>query len=103
LKEGKFEVVNDEGIVWQITRKAGIQREENEAMGVTVEYLVEWIDDCTFRLLPYKVIRNDARLELGDDFKFIVEIVEIGDSTFVQETTVWKTGQYIVAEVKIIK
>ena len=104
LREGKFEIDDIEnGGTWTITRKAGIQREENEAMGVAVEYLVEWIDDCTYRLLPYNVIRNDARLELGGDAKFIVEIIEINDDSFVQETTIWTTGQYITAEVKIVK
>ncbi len=104
LREGKFEIEDIEnGGVWTITRKAGIQHEENEAMGVAVEYLVEWIDDCTYRLLPYNVVRNDARLELGGDAKFIVEIIEINEDSFIQETTVWTTGQYITAEVKIIK
>lgn len=105
LKEGKFQsddILNGGGI-WDITRKNGIQKEVNEAMGVAVEYLIEWIDDCTFRLLPMNVIRNDARLELGGDAKFIVEIVEVTDSTYVQETTVWKTGQYVDVEVKILR
>lgn len=104
VKEGRFQIDDEEnGGVWIITRKDGIQREENETLGVAVEYLVEWIDDCTFRLLPFNVARNDARLELGGDAKFIVEIVEIQDSTFIQETTIWKTGQYISAEVKIVR
>jgi hypothetical protein len=104
VKEGKFEIEDSEnGGVWMITRKAGVQREENESAGISVEYLIEYIDDCTFRLLPYNIIRNDARLELGGDAKFIVEIVEILDDTYIQETTVWKTGQYISAEVKIIR
>lgn len=104
LKEGKFQADNFEGPgVWDITRKAGVQKEVNEAIGVAVEYLIEWIDDCTFRLLPLNVIRNDARLELGGDTKFIVEIVDVSDSTYIQETTVWKTGQYIDVEVKIVR
>lgn len=104
LKEGKFQVDNFEGPgVWDITRKAGVQKEVNDAIGVSVEYLIEWIDDCTFRLLPMNVIRNDARLELGGDTKFIVEIVDVSDSTYLQETTVWKTGQYIDVEVKILR
>lgn len=104
VKEGNFEIEDFEnGGVWKITRKAGVQREENESIGVAVEYLIEWIDDCTFRLLPYNILRNDARLELGGDTKFIVEIVEILDSAYVQETTVWKTGQYISVEVKIVR
>jgi len=104
LKEGKFQAENFEGPgVWDITRKAGVQKEVNDAIGVAVEYLVEWIDDCTFRLLPLNVIRNDQRLELGGDTKFIVEIVDVSDSSYVQETTVWKTGQYIDVEVKILR
>jgi len=104
LKEGKFETEPlEDGGVWEIVRKSGIQKETNDALGVSVEYLIEWIDDCTFRLLPLNILRNDPGLELGGDTKFIVEIVEVSDSSYMQETTVWKTGQYIDVEVKILR
>jgi hypothetical protein len=103
LKEGRFEIHDKKTGISVITRKAGVQREENEQMGVVVEYLMEWIDECSFRLLPFKVIRNDNNLELDGDLKLVVEIVEIRDSVYIQETTAWATGQFETEEVRIIR
>lgn len=103
VKEGKFEIHDKKSGVSVITRKGGIQREENEQMGVVIEYLTEWIDECSFRLIPFKVVRNDNNLELDADMKLVVEIVEIRENTYIQETTAWATGQYETEEVKIIR
>lgn len=103
VKEGRFEIHDKISGVSVITRKGGIQREENEQMGVVVEYLTEWLDECTFRLVPFKVIRNDNKLDLDDDLKLEVEIVEVHDTHYVQITTSWVTGQNETEQVKIIK
>ncbi|MBL7846017.1 MAG: hypothetical protein JNL40_01015 [Cyclobacteriaceae bacterium] len=103
LKEGKFEIHDKVNGVSVITRKGGVQREENEKLGVVVEYLTEWLDECTFRLVPFKVVRNDNNLDMDGDLKLEVEIVEIREDTYVQITTSWVTGQNETEEVKIIK
>jgi hypothetical protein len=103
VKEGKFEIHDKKTGVSVITRKGGIQREENEQLGVVVEYLTEWIDECSFRLVPFKVIRNDNNLELDADMKLVVEIVEIREGVYIQETTAWATGQFETEEVRIIR
>lgn len=72
-------------------------------MGIVVEYLTEWLDDCSFRLVPFKVIRNDNNLDMDGDLKLEVEIVEISDSTYTQITTAWATGQNETEVVKIIR
>jgi hypothetical protein len=103
IKEGRFEISDEKTGVSIITRKGGIQREENEQMGVVIEYLTDWIDECSFRLVPFKVVRNDNNLELDADLKLIVEIIEVREGLYIQETTAWATGQYQTEEVKIIK
>lgn len=103
VKEGKFEIHDKKTGVSVITRKGGIQREENAQLGVVIEYLTEWIDECSFRLIPFKVIRNDNNLELDADMKLVVEIVEIREGVYIQETTAWATGQYETEEVRIIR
>lgn len=103
VKEGKFEIHDKKTGVSVITRKAGIQREENAQLGVVIEYLTEWIDECSFKLVPFKVIRNDNNLELDADMKLVVEIVEIREGVYIQETTAWATGQYETEEVRIIR
>ena len=103
VKEGKFEIHDKVNGVSLITRKGGVQREENEQMGVVVEYLTEWLDECTFRLVPFKVIRNDNKLDLDDDLKLEVEIVEVHDGHYVQITTSWVTGQNETEHVNMIK
>lgn len=103
VKEGKFEIQDKKTGLSVITRKNGIQREENEQLGVVIEYLTEWIDDCTFRLVPFKVVRNDNNLELDADMKLVVEIIEVREGVYIQETTAWATGQYETEEVRIIR
>ena len=103
VKEGKFEIHDKKTGVSVITRKGGIQREENEKMGVIIEYLTEWIDECSFRLVPFKVVRNDNNLQLEGDLKLVVEIIEIREDVYIQETTAWATGQYETEEVRIIR
>lgn len=103
LKEGKFKIEDKINGTSIITRSHGIQREENEQMGIVVEYLTEWLDDCSFRLVPFKVIRNDNNLDMDGDLKLEIEIVEISDSTYTQITTAWATGQNETEVVKIIR
>jgi len=103
VKEGRFEIHDKKTGISVITRKGGIQREENEQLGVVIEYLTEWIDECSFRLVPFKVVRNDNHLELDSDMKLVVEIIEVREGMYIQETTAWATGQYETEEVKIIR
>ncbi len=103
LKEGKFQIEDKINGVSIITRAGGIQREENEQMGIIVEYLTEWLDPCTYRLVPFKVIKNDKNLDMDSDLKLEIEIVEIRDGSYTQITTSWATGQNETEEVKIIK
>ena len=103
LKEGKFQVEDKENGVSIITRKAGIQREENEELGIVVEYLTEWIDACTYRLVPFKVIRNDNKLDMDGDLKLIIEIIEIKEDSYTQITTSLVTKKNETETVKIIK
>lgn len=103
LKEGKFQIEDKVNGTSLITRSHGVQREENEQLGIVVEYLTEWLDACTFRLVPFKVIRNDNKLDMDGDLKLEIEIVEISDSTYTQITTAWATGQNETEVVKIIR
>jgi hypothetical protein len=103
LKEGKFQIEDKESGVSIITRKAGIQREENEELGIVVEYLTEWIDPCTYRLVPFKVIRNDNKLDMDGDLKLIIEIIEIKEDSYTQITTSFVTKKNETEIVKIIK
>ena len=103
LKEGKFQVEDKENGVSIITRKAGIQREENEELGIVVEYLTEWIDACTYRLVPFKVIRNDNKLDMDGDLKLVIEIIEIKEDSYTQITTSLVTKKNETETVKIIK
>lgn len=103
LKEGRFHIHDKVNGLSVITRSRGIQREENEQLGIVVEYLTEWLDDCSFRLVPFKVVRNDNNLDMNGDLKLEVEIVEINDSTYTQITTAWATGQNETEVVKIIR
>jgi len=103
VKEGKFEIHDKKEGTSVITRKGGVQHEENEMMGVVVEYLTEWLDECTFRLVPYKVLRNDNDLDLENDLKLEIEIVEVYDKMYVQVTTSMVTGQTETELVKIIR
>jgi len=103
LKEGTFQIDDKENGLSVITRKAGIQREENEQMGIIVEYLTEWIDACNYRLVPFKVIKNDNNLDMDADLKLNITIMEIHEKHYVQVTYSQATGKTEVEDVQIIK
>jgi len=103
LKEGKFKLETDYAGVTVITRKGDIQREENEKYGMITEDKIEWINECTYRLIPFKVIKNDSKIDLTTDMKFEMEIIEVKPDSYVQKTTSRLTGQSLTNEIKIIK
>jgi len=103
LKEGKFKLEDEVSGVTIITRTSDIQREENEKYGIISEDKIEWINDCTFRLIPYKIIKNDSKIDFSTDMKLEIEITEIREGSYMQKTTSRLTGQSLSKEVKMIK
>lgn len=103
LKDGKYEIYDPEEGLSTITRKDGIQREENNLQGIIVEYLIEWLNPCTFRLVPFKVIKNENNLDMEADLKLLIEIVEIREDMYVQITYSAVTNKSEVEEVKFVK
>jgi hypothetical protein len=103
LKEGKFKLDNETSGVTLITRTGDIQREENEKYGIITEDKVEWINECSYKLTPYKVIKNDSKIDFSTDMKLEIEIIEIKADSYVQKTTSRLTGQSRTVEIQIIK
>lgn len=104
LKEGKFRIEDPGGSgITIITRTRNIQREENEDFKIITEDKIEWINHCTYRLIPYKVIKNEGTLDLSTDLKLEIEIIKINADSYIQRTTSRLTGKSLEAEVKIVK
>ena len=86
-----------------ITRTETIQREENEEYGIITEDKIEWINDCTFKLIPYRVIKNDNKIDFSTDYKLEVEIILIKETSYIQKTTSRLNGVSLEKEIIIIK
>ena len=103
LKEGKFQLTDESSGITIITRKDGIQREENAKMGVIVEDKIQWINDCTYRLIPYKIIKNESGIDLSIDLQLEIEIIDIQSDHYVQRTLLRLNNQSFFKEIFIVK
>ena len=103
LKTGKFKLESEQSGVTMITRTETIQREENEEYGIITEDKIEWINDCTFKLIPYRVIKNDNKIDFSTDYKLEVEIILIKETSYIQKTTSRLNGVSLEKEIIIIK
>jgi hypothetical protein len=86
-----------------IYRTEWIQREENDKFGIITEDSVKWINDCTYTLIPYRVIKNNSKIPIETDFKLQIEIVEVKEKSYRQKTTSLITGEIFTNEVMIVK
>jgi hypothetical protein len=102
LKEGKFKLENQGSGLTLITRTGDIQREENDQYKIITEDKIEWINECTYRLIPYKVIKNESGIDMSIDLKLEIEIIKINKDSYIQRTTSRVTSKSLEAEVKII-
>ena len=103
LRSGKFKLVDEYAGTTIITRTETIQREENDQYGTITEDKIKWINNCTYRLTPYKVVRNESNLDLSMDFKMEIEIVEIKENSYTRIATARRTKQTIKSEVEILE
>ena len=103
LKIGKFKLEDEQSGVTIITRTETIQREENEKYGIITEDKIEWINDCTFKLIPYRVIKNDNKIDFSIDYKLEVEIISIKENSYIQRTTSRLNGVSREKEILITK
>lgn len=62
-RTGKFEVDNHDGTISYITRTGKIQSERSK--GYKGKDKIEWLDECSYRLIPLKV--KDKRGAVGTE------------------------------------
>jgi hypothetical protein len=56
-------------------------------MGVHVVYEITWIDDCTYRIRPTKVIKGDPAI-MGRPGDFVtVKILEVREKSYIARAT----------------
>ncbi|HEY8403446.1 MAG TPA: hypothetical protein VIK71_02445 [Flavobacteriales bacterium] len=87
VKHGVFVMEDDQMGNTIITRENDIQREENNQMGVTIELKVQWVNECSYRLIPYRILQNNSGVDLSEDLQLLVEILEVHKDYYLQRTT----------------
>jgi len=103
VKQGKF-LHNSKAVgLTLITRTGDIQREESDSLGIIVEYKIVWRDSCSYKVTPYKLIRNDHNLDLMTDLKLVIEILEVKSESYLQRTSSRVTGLSKTSEILILK
>ena len=103
LKTGKFRLEDPISGTTLITRMDSIQREENLKYGIISEDKIQWVDDCTFRLIPYRVLKNESKIDFSIDYKLEVQILSIKENSYTQRTTSRLNGVSREKEISIIK
>ncbi|HEY8403447.1 MAG TPA: hypothetical protein VIK71_02450 [Flavobacteriales bacterium] len=87
VKHGVFILDDETSGVTIITRENDIQREENKELGVILEDKVQWLNECTYRLIPYRVIQNNSHIDFSEDLQLEIEILEVHKEYYLQRTT----------------
>ena len=100
FKEGKFRTADPRvgGIV--ITdRRGGYQTESTESLKLIIRFSISWQDNCTYTLRLDKVIRNENKVDIPNDLRVNVKIVETTANSYIQEITSSITNGSYRAEV----
>lgn len=84
FKNGTFTMINSEFKNYTIERKGQFQTETYQ--GKSSEFAVEWVDACTYRLVPTK-----KTLEQNPEYPrggvVTVKIIEVKENSYVQTST----------------
>ena len=61
-----------------ITREGNVQTESHLKKGATFKYLIEWVSDCKFQLVPL----SEEDQEFFGDKKFVGEIIDVKENSY---------------------
>jgi hypothetical protein len=103
VHNGRFRLTSEVTGTSIITRNGDVQTEENEKIGVIIEYKVEWVNECTYKLTPMKVIKNDSQINFMEDLQLEVQITKVSRRSYSQTTTSKVKGVSMSAEMERIK
>lgn len=59
VQQGKFKIRDNNSSITVITRNENYQIEENKTLKIKMAFDINWIDDCTYELRPYKMLEGD--------------------------------------------
>ena len=101
IRVGNFKHIGELSGITLISRTETIQHEENIEFGIITEDSVKWINDCTFRLIPSRMIKNEGKLEMEVDMTLIVEveILRVDPKSYLQRMTSTLTGESVTTEI----
>ena len=107
LREGTFktknEVVNSSPIITIIERVGNIQYERSEQLGVEIKFEVEWIDDCSYKLIWLETIKYINNFGYPSDQILTIEITEVGSGYYKQITRSNKHDKILEGNVEVIE
>ncbi|WP_196886418.1 hypothetical protein [Aureivirga sp. CE67] len=76
FKSGKFKINDKTSGVTEITREGSKQIEHNLDSGVKVEYKIEWIDHCNYKLSFVKILDNPKNEKVLENANSNVQIIK---------------------------
>lgn len=86
FKTGEFEIDSEVGR-FIITRYENRQIEYNEQLGLEIEFTIEWINDCSYKLTPVKILQNKKDFNYPMDLILTVEILETSKDSYLQRSS----------------
>ncbi|WP_340067105.1 hypothetical protein [Ascidiimonas aurantiaca] len=89
IKTGTFISVDSLAGKTTIQRNHSIQLEENETLGIKFIEKLKWIDDCSYVIYEFNVLRNKGKIS-NPSGNFIVSLEQINDSVFKQTVLIEK-------------
>ena len=103
IRVGTFVSNDDVAGSTVITRTETMQREVNEKFGIITEDSVKWLNDCKYKLIKSRVIKNESKVPMELDLKLEIEILEVKQNSYVQRITSGVTGESMTFEIKRVK
>ncbi|MBL7719530.1 MAG: hypothetical protein JNL72_11880 [Flavipsychrobacter sp.] len=86
FRTGKFKNVY-EGITTLIERTDSLQIETIAELGVVATYKLVWVDDCTFRVLPFKTMKGGVDISEQDTMTCTMQITHVSGNSYQQLVT----------------
>lgn len=98
IKKGTFISVDSLAGKTTIQRNDSIQLEENETLGIKLIEKLKWIDDCSYVIYEFNILRNKGKIS-NPSGNFIVSLKQVNDSVFMQTVLIEKSNFKYTSEI----
>ncbi len=83
VQTGNFEIESARNGITKITRNKNYQIEENKSLGYKLKLKIDWIDECTYTLMPVEDLSKSKKGKVPTRV-LRCQIIEVNDDNYIQ-------------------